>query len=461
METLQTIVNYVLDMGAPVFVPIIMLIIGLLAKMKFSEAFSAALTLGIAFVAMNLVIGFMMEHIGGSAEQLALNTGVNVTAVDGGWPGAAAISWAWPFAFLMFPLQIGINILMLLTNTTKTLNVDMWNVWSKIFTAVMVSYISGSTIAGFVVAAIQIVVELKFGDVIGPRVEELTGIPGVTIPHFMALIAVIMYPLDKLMDKIPVFRREFDSDNLREKIGIFGENHVMGAIIGFALGMTAGYGVRNSLILSVQAATALLLFPTISKLFSQALAPISDAISETMRKKFKGKEIYIGLDWPILAGRNELWVAVTLTIPVFIVLAVSLPNNNVLPFAGIINLSFIVGAILITKANLLKTIVLGVLTTPIFLYAGTYFAPFITRLATSTGAVAIDPGKMLTWSSIGIPDFIYIFSKAAQFDWIGIAGSVLWLGLFTLMYKSIKKENVLEEQAEIAENIEVNVTQAE
>ena len=441
MDVLRNIVNYVLDMGAPVFVPLIMLIIALIAKMKFGEAFSSALTLGIAFVAMNLVIGFMMEYIGGAAESLAKNTGVNLTAVDGGWPGMAAISWAWPFAFLMFPLQLGINIAMLVLNWTKTLNVDMWNVWAKIFTAVMVSYISGSIIAGFVVAAIQIVVELKFGEAIGKRVEEITGIPGVTVPHFMALIAVIMYPLNKILDYIPIFNKEIDADYLKDKIGILGENHVMGAIIGLILGLVSGYGVQRSLVLAVQAGTALLLFPMISKLFAQALSPISDAISETMRKRFNGKEIFIGLDWPIIAGRSELWVAVTLTIPVFLIAAIFLPNNGVLPFAGIINLSFVIGAILLTKANLLRSIVLGMITTPIFLYAATYFAPYITQLATSTGAVAIESGKMLTWSSMGIPDFIFVFSKAAQLNWWAILLAIVWLGLFVLLYKDIMKKD--------------------
>ena len=40
MDILQTVVNYVLnDLGAAVFVPLLMLFIGLLMKMKFSEAF--------------------------------------------------------------------------------------------------------------------------------------------------------------------------------------------------------------------------------------------------------------------------------------------------------------------------------------------------------------------------------------------------------------------------------------
>ncbi len=45
MELLKTIINYILNLGAPVFVPFLMLIIGLCMKMKFKDAFSAALTL--------------------------------------------------------------------------------------------------------------------------------------------------------------------------------------------------------------------------------------------------------------------------------------------------------------------------------------------------------------------------------------------------------------------------------
>ncbi|EKA0743650.1 PTS galactitol transporter subunit IIC [Enterococcus hirae] len=442
METLQTVINFVLnDLGAAVFVPALMLIIGLCMKMKFSEAFSSALTLGIAFTGMSILINYMMTSMGDAAQKLAENTGISLPAVDGGWPGMASISWAWPYAFLMFPLTIGINIILLALNQTKTLNVDMWNVWNKIFTAVMVSYISGNVIWGFVAASIQIILELKAGDIWGPEVEKLTGIPGVTVPHFVTLIATILFPIDELLKKIPFFNKPMDADSLKEKIGIFGENSVMGAIIGFLLGLASGYGVAGALQLAVQAATALTLFPMVSKLFSQALSPISEAISDFMKKKFEGKEVFIGLDWPILAGRNELWVAVIITIPVLLVMAIVLPGNQVLPFAGIINLSFVIGALLLTDANLGRMIFHGVISAPLFLYGATYFAPYITRLANETGAATVDKGKMLSWSTFEGPDIRYLFSTAFSGNIISIVLLVGWLALFYIMYQNKKKYN--------------------
>lgn len=436
MEILQTVVNYVLnDLGSTVFVPALMLTIGLFMKMKFSEAFKAALTLGIAFSGMGLLIGFMMGSMGDAAASMAENTGISLEAIDGGWPGMAAISWSWPYAFLMFPLTIGINILLLILNKTKTLNVDMWNVWNKIFTGVMVSYISGSIFWGFVAAAIQVVLELKAGDMYAPEIEKLTGIPGVTVPHFVTLITVILHPIDEVLKKIPFFNKQMDADTLKEKIGVFGENSVMGAIIGFLLGLAGGYGVAGSLKLAVEAATAMTLFPMISKLFSQALSPISEAISEFMRNKFSDKEVYIGLDWPILAGRNELWVAVIITIPVFLLMAILLPGNTVLPFAGIINLSFVIGALLLTDANLPRMIFHGIVSAPIFLYGATYFAPYITRLANETGAAIVEEGKLLSWSTFEGPDFRYLLSTAFSGNIISIILFVGWLGLFIWLYK--------------------------
>lgn len=49
MEVFQTIINYVLNLGSAIFVPLIILILGLLAGMKLKKAFMSALTLGIAF----------------------------------------------------------------------------------------------------------------------------------------------------------------------------------------------------------------------------------------------------------------------------------------------------------------------------------------------------------------------------------------------------------------------------
>ena len=114
---------------------------------------------------------------------------LSLNAIDAGWTGVAAITWSYKSAFLFFPLLLAINFIMLTFKWTKTLNVDMWNVWNKIFTYVVVLYFTHNVFYGFIVAGIQIVLELKAGDMWQRHIEDLTGMPGVTVPHFVTLFA--------------------------------------------------------------------------------------------------------------------------------------------------------------------------------------------------------------------------------------------------------------------------------
>lgn len=273
MDVLLNIVNYILGFGAAVFVPLIMLIIGLIVKMSFKDAFFAALTLGIAFTGMNVLINFMTGAITPAAQGLAEATGISLPAVDVGWPALSAIAWAWPLGVLCFPLLMVINLIMLLLKLTDTLNVDFWNCWTKLLTTVLTYYLcaaagmpEGVAIAmGFVAASVQIILELKIGDAFQPTIERITGIPGVTVPHAMMLTATVAYPIERLLEKIPAIENNnADAKWLRKKIGIFGENAVMGFIIGTAMGAIAYRDVQQALTLGVQAATALQLFPMVS-----------------------------------------------------------------------------------------------------------------------------------------------------------------------------------------------------
>ena len=455
MDVLLNIVNYILGFGAAVFVPLIMLIIGLIVKMSFKDAFFAALTLGIAFTGMNVLINFMTGAITPAAQGLAEATGISLPAVDVGWPALSAIAWAWPLGVLCFPLLVVINLIMLLLKLTDTLNVDFWNCWTKLLTTVMTYYLcaaagmpEGAAIAmGFLAASVQIILELKIGDAFQPTIERVTRIPGVTVPHAMMLTATVAYPIERLLEKIPALENNnADAKWLRKKIGIFGENAVMGFIIGTVMGAIAYRDVQQALTLGVQAATALQLFPMVSKLFMQALSPISDAVGDFMKKRFKGRELIIGLDWPILAGSNEIWVTCILLIPFELVLAFVLApmGNIVLPFAGIVNICLVPGLLMVANGNIIKMLIEGIIITPIYLLVSSSFAPFVTQLALtfSPDSLAnVGGDAMITWSTLECPDFRWAIANAFSGNIAAIAVLVGWLALFVWMLRGFKKRN--------------------
>lgn len=136
MEVIAKIVQPMLAMGAAVFLPIVFFILGLIVHMKPSRASSAGITLGVAFAGIGLVMNFLTTNVGEAAKAFVTSSGFTLKALDMGWPAMLGFTWQWSYTFLMFPIQIGINIVMILFGWTKTLNVDMWNVVNKIFTVI-------------------------------------------------------------------------------------------------------------------------------------------------------------------------------------------------------------------------------------------------------------------------------------------------------------------------------------
>lgn len=236
-----------------------------------------------------------------------------------------------------------------------------------------------------------------------------------TCTHRMVFFGAIYYPFDLLLRKIPVCNKPMDASALRAKVGVFAENHIIGFILGILFGAIAGYSVAKTLMLGVQASTALVLFPMISKLFMQALSPISEAISDYMNKKFSGRKLFVGIDWPFMGGASEIWFAIIVAIPFTLLWALILPGNKILPFAGIINIALIVPAYLVTRGNTLRMVILSIIGVPFFLFVGTQFAPMITDLGLATKAITIPAGQLISNSSIDAPVFTYAFSFLFKF----------------------------------------------
>lgn len=450
MSILSNVVNYLLGLGAAIFVPIIIIFAGLIVGMKVKDAISAGITLGVAFTGMTMLINFMTGAISPAAEAMLKATGISLPIVDGGWTTMSTIAWSWPYAFLMFPLLIIVNIIMLVLNKTNTFNADLWNVWGKIFTAVAVVALTkphfgavGSVVVAFVVAGIQIIFELKMADMYQYRIEKLSGIPGVTCTHKMGFLGALMFPIDALLKKVPAFNKKMDAAALKEKVGIFAENHVLGFILGIVFGILARYSVAKTATLAIQCATSLTLFPVITKYFMQALAPISEAVSDFMNKKFSGRTLVVGLDWPFLGGSNEIWLAVIYSVPVTLIFSMFLPGNQILPFAGIINIALAVPAFLVTGGNLIRMVILCTIFAPVFLWVGTAMAPFVSDLARTTGAVNLKAGELISCSSIDGPIQTYAFShvfKILDGDFIPLVILMVFIVCFVMLFRYLMKE---------------------
>ena len=94
---------------------------------KPGKAFRAGVTIGIAFIGINLVIGLMWGTLSGVAQAMVTNWNIQRDVVDVGWPSAAAIAFGTDVCLWVIPIAIIVNLILLVFKATKTLNIDIWN----------------------------------------------------------------------------------------------------------------------------------------------------------------------------------------------------------------------------------------------------------------------------------------------------------------------------------------------
>ncbi|MBY4798237.1 hypothetical protein K6V98_07745 [Collinsella sp. AGMB00827] len=78
MEALAAFFQGLIDMGAGVFLPIVLFIIGVIVGLKPGKSASSGLMLGVALVGINMVIGFMSSTVGVAAQAFVENTGLQL-----------------------------------------------------------------------------------------------------------------------------------------------------------------------------------------------------------------------------------------------------------------------------------------------------------------------------------------------------------------------------------------------
>lgn len=356
------VIQYIVDLGASVMLPIVIFILGLLLGQGIGKSLRAGITIGIGFVGINLVISLLTENLGAAAEAMAENFNLGLNVVDLGWPGTSPMAWASDLGLIAIPVAIGVNIVMLLLKMTKVVNVDIWNIWHMAFTGAIVQVATGNFYLGILGVVVHAIIAYKLGDMFGAVTDEYFGLEGISIPHgSSAYMGIFAKPIDDLIEKIPGINKiNITSDKIESKLGVLGQPTIVGAVLGLGIGMLAGYEIGDSLQLAIQMASVMVLMPMVVKLIMEGLIPISESARNLLDKHFKGSELRIGLDPALLLGDSQVIAASLIFVPLTILIAVVVPGNQVLPFGDLATIGFFIAmAVAVHKGNLFRTLISG------------------------------------------------------------------------------------------------------
>jgi PTS system galactitol-specific IIC component len=438
------VINYIVSLGASVMMPIIITIFGLCLGAKFSKAIRSGLTVGIGFIGLGLVIGLLGGTLGPASQKMVERLGLHLTVIDVGWPAAAAIAFASTIGAIIIPMGLIVNILLLLTKQTKTVDVDIWDYWHFAFTGALVTAATGSILWGGFAAVINMIIVFYLADWTAPGVEEYNKLPGVSLPHgFSAAYVPIAIVINKMIDMIPGIRDiEADPETLQEKFGIFGEPMMVGTILGFIIGILAGYDVKNILTAGITMGGCLVLIPKMAAMLMEGLLPISDAAQELIQRRFKNVgKIYIGLDSAVAIGHPACMGAALVLVPVTVVLAAVLPGNRVLPFADLAVIPFMLAMVIpITKGNVFRTFIIGLVMVSVGLLIATDMAPLHTQLAINANFKMPDGATQIASICDGANPLTWIILQLTGLKAVGVAVLVAIVGVMAFINLKINKK---------------------
>ncbi len=82
MEMIAAGLQWFVNLGASVMLPILLFIFALILRIKPGKAFKAGLTVGIGFIGLNLVITLLTENLGPAAHTMVRNFVLHLGTLD-------------------------------------------------------------------------------------------------------------------------------------------------------------------------------------------------------------------------------------------------------------------------------------------------------------------------------------------------------------------------------------------
>ena len=403
----------------------------LMLKRTISEAIQSAMKVGIGFIALSMVIGFMLEKMEPAITGLAAKTGSSLSAIDVGGAATAVMGFGSSMGAIVIPLCVGINILMLVLKLTDCVNVDVFNLHQNASMGAIVYAYSGNFLYGVLTMGLFHVWALIAADLGAKNNEKFFGLPqGVSISHPVAnTYLMFAYPFEWLFSRIPGLKDvNVTAETIQKRFGVLGDPTVVGFILGTLLGLF-GYEWKDpyhTIISSVQLgmflAAVMLLLPKMTSIMMEGLVPLSNAARKQLVKRFPDREITVGMDTALIVGNPSVIAPALLLIPIMVILAVILPGNKVMPLGDLSQFVFFIACMVpVFKGNIIKTWISSVILFGGGLYIASWMTPATNEVFQKFGAGAKE-GVMYTSLNPSANPFTGLFAAMTH---VGIVGYIL------------------------------------
>lgn len=447
-----------ISLGAPAMMFIIITLLSLLFRVKVSRALEGGILMAVALTGMGAVITLLTGAFAPALNKFVESTGVSLSITDLGWAPLAVITWGSIYTLYFALVCIVINLVLLSFKRVKTLNVDLFNIWNLSVIGLLTMYYSENNmyLTTGVVGVIYILMLIN-SDVMQPQIKKLLNYDKdsiTTTAHPSLLVCPPVLIVNEIISKCIPFidKYDFDAEKLNQKIGFWGSKFAIGVYLGVFVGLLGKLPLSELFVLAFTAGVSLELFSVVGSWFGPAIKPLSDGIATMMENRFRGRKVYVAIDWPILASRAELWAVANILAPILLVIAIILPGNNVLPLGGILLTVLAPALLIITQGKVIRMTLIGTILIPLFLWAATMIAEFVSRTSLAMNSFPKGLSHDQLFSSVDSDPLekmlSILISRASvlmepQLIIMAVIAVLAYLGMFVWYFRRMKKINLM------------------
>ena len=396
MEFLSTFFSTISGLGKYLMVPLMVALIGIAFKCTVNNAVKGGITVGIVLFGLDLALSIVSNYLGPVATGLVGKANLNLDVIDVGWTALSGIAYGTEIGAFIIPLMLAFNLIMLAVGATKTMDIDIWNFWHYALTGSLIYVITNNLFFGLLAALAHAAVIFLIADRTAKRVQEVIGIPGISIPHGGCLgqwiVGFILEPLYNLLGKGKTGEEKTISQTNAKKLQdnpvlkVIKDPIYLGFILGTVIAFIGGQDAKTSFTTGMAMAALLYLTPRMVKILMEGLVPISQACSKIMAEKNKSGELYIGMDNAVGLGHTTVMLISVIAIPVCVALCAIVPGNRIIPIASLAACGYNCSMLnVVHRGKVGRTLLSCTIFLALTLVIASIMAPKITEVALSSG----------------------------------------------------------------------------
>lgn len=445
--------------GAAIVVPVMIFIVSLFLKVSPKRAFFSALRAGVGLTGFGWVISAFTPLVTKYIQQMVDTAGLNLPIVDIGWQTGSLTAFSSSIGLSFFVFGLLIELLLFLFGITRVfVPSNLWNNFGYMIWGTMAYAATGNFILSFAFMVFVLLYSLIMSEVVAERWSEYYRVKNATINSIHNIETLIpALVLDPLWNLIGINKVKLNPESLKTKLGIFGEPMTLGFLLGMIIGILGSLKNLASLeawggILgfAMSLAAVMTIFPLITGVFASAFGPLAEAVEKNKKKESEEedgladkKRWFIAVDDGVGFGEPATIIAGLILVPIMVLASLILPGNRALPVVDLIAIPFMIEAMIaVSKGNILKAILNGIVWFSLGLYAASALGPIYTEAVQQYGSVL--PAGVVLIMSFNL--LAHPLTALVFFAWI--SGNPLWIGvtiavyLVSLFFLRTKRESI-------------------